>query len=297
MSVSLRFRGDRTPSRPSPACGGGLGWGLSVVFAILGVLCVTALSCSALAAAPNTVWLEELTWTEVRDQTAAGKTTIILPIGGTEQNGPYMALGKHNFRVRILAERIARGLGNALVAPVLGYVPEGSINPPSGHMRYAGTISIPEAAFEQILEGSAKSFRQAGFRDVVFIGDHGGTQRAQHIVADRLDREWAATSARAWTIDEYYQDGEGGFGAGLEKQGYRAAEIGKHAGLSDTSLTLTLAPQLVRFDALKAAAGRIADKDGISGDPSRSSAGLGAPAVDKIVADTVAAIRRDTARH
>jgi creatinine amidohydrolase len=268
-----------------------------VLGAILGVCCIEMLSVSAPAAAPNTVWLEELTWTELRDQVASGKTTIILPIGGTEQNGPVMALGKHNYRVRILAERIARSLGNALVAPVLAYVPEGSINPPSGHMRYPGTISIPEAAFEQLLEGAAKSFRQAGFRDVVLIGDHGGTQHAQHLVADRLDREWAATPARAWTIDEYYQEGEGGFGAGLEKEGYSAAEIGKHAGLSDTSLTLALAPQLVRLDALKAAAGKIANKDGINGDPSRSNADLGKKAVDKIVADTVAAIRRDTARH
>ena len=50
----------------------------------------------ALAAAPETVFLEELTWPELRALVDAGTTTIILPIGGTEQNGPHMALGKHN---------------------------------------------------------------------------------------------------------------------------------------------------------------------------------------------------------
>ena len=70
--------------------------------------------------------LEALTWTELRGLVQSGKTTIILPLGGTEQNGPHMALGKHNVRVRLLSERIARVLGDALVAPVLAYVPEGS---------------------------------------------------------------------------------------------------------------------------------------------------------------------------
>ena len=48
------------------------------------------------AEVPDTVFLEELTWTEVRDALKAGKTTILLPTGGTEQNGPHMVLGKHN---------------------------------------------------------------------------------------------------------------------------------------------------------------------------------------------------------
>ncbi len=72
------------------------------------------------------IFLEDLTWTELRDEIGAGKTTIIIPIGGTEQNGPAMALGKHNRRVKLLSERIAVALGNALVAPVIAYVPEGS---------------------------------------------------------------------------------------------------------------------------------------------------------------------------
>ena len=51
------------------------------------------------AAQAATVQLEELTWTELRERVAAGATTVLLPIGGTEQNGPHMTLGKHNMRV------------------------------------------------------------------------------------------------------------------------------------------------------------------------------------------------------
>ena len=90
------------------------------------------------------VRIEHMTWVEVRDALKAGKTTIIIPTGGTEQNGPHMVLGKHNFIVAGTARRIAERLGTALVAPVLAYVPEGDIESRQGHMAYPGTISVPE---------------------------------------------------------------------------------------------------------------------------------------------------------
>ncbi len=94
----------------------------------IAMLCLAG---TASAQTPDTVFLERLTWEEVRDSMAAGKTTIIIPTGGTEQNGPHMAIGKHNVRVTANAEVIARRLGNALVAPTVAYTPEGSIDPPT----------------------------------------------------------------------------------------------------------------------------------------------------------------------
>jgi creatinine amidohydrolase len=102
--------------------------------------CALAWALVAGAAVPDTVFVDDLTWTELRDAVAAGKTTVIVPIGGTEQNGPHMALGKHNVRVKALAEQIARALGNALVAPVIAYVPEGNVEPPSAHMRFPSSM-------------------------------------------------------------------------------------------------------------------------------------------------------------
>jgi len=155
----------------------------------LRVLCVLFALAPALGlAAPANVLIEDLTWTELRELIAAGKTTAIVPIGGTEQNGPHMALGKHNVRVRLLSGRIAAALGNALVAPVLSYVPEGRIDPPTAHMRYPGTITIPDEAFEKVLESAARSLKLHGFRDIVFLGDHGGYQKNEAAVAQRLDR-------------------------------------------------------------------------------------------------------------
>jgi len=245
---------------------------------------------AASAAEPASVYIEDLTWTELRDRIAAGTTIVIIPIGGTEQNGPHMAIGKHNVRVRVLSGKIAGALGKAVVAPVLPYVPEGSIDPPSGHMRWPGTISVPEDSFAKTIEYAARSFKQHGFRDIVFLGDHGSTQKGEEAVAKKLDREWAATPVRVHAIVQYYEDGEAGFGKLLEGKGYPASEVGTHAGLADTSLTLAVAPDLVRTDRLKPG-------EGVNGDPSRSSAELGNFGVDAIVTRTVAAIREAIARR
>ncbi|MDQ6680236.1 MAG: creatininase family protein [Pseudomonadota bacterium] len=250
----------------------------------------------AFAETPKTVFIEELTWTELRDQLGAGKTTVIVPVGGTEQSGPHIALGKHNVRARALAGRIAASLGNALVAPVVAYVPEGSIDPPAGHMRFAGTISVPDAAFETTLEYAARSFRQNGFRDIVLIGDHGGYQKSLVKVAVRLNREWARGPVRVHAVEDYYRAADLGYAQALKQQGYGDAEIGTHAGLADTALSLAIDPHLVRTERLHDGT-RLGPADGVHGDPRRASAALGQAGVDLIVARTADAIRKDLAQR
>ncbi|HEY5367076.1 MAG TPA: creatininase family protein [Casimicrobiaceae bacterium] len=265
-----------------------------VLAAVLWLLAVVP-AARAASASPE-VLLESLTSPELAARVAAGSTTILVPIGGTEQNGPYMTLGKHNARVVELATRIAQRLGNALVAPVIAYVPEGNIAPPTQHMRYPGTISVPTAAFEATLESAAKSFRAAGFRDVVFLGDHGGYQASLARVAARLDKEWAATPARAHAMPDYYRASSSAWSKALAARGYSAAEIGVHAGLADTSLSMAATPGVVRADALHRAQ-HPSTARGVEGDPARASAALGAAGVDAIVASTVTAIQHAVARR
>jgi creatinine amidohydrolase/Fe(II)-dependent formamide hydrolase-like protein len=243
--------------------------------------------------ADRDVYLADMTWTEVRDALAAGRTTVIVPVGGTEQSGPNIALGKHNVRARLLAGRIARALGNALVAPVIAYVPEGGIDPPTGHMRFPGTISVSDAAFRGVLEGAARSLRRAGFRDIVLIGDHGGYQGQLATVAASLDRAWAGSTARVHYIGAYYRAADTDFARALRERGLSAGQIGSHAGTADTSLTLALDPALVRADRLASAP---SPGDGSAGDARPSSAALGQIGVDLIVTRSVAAIRRAVGR-
>ena len=249
---------------------------------------------AAVGAAPASghVFLEEMTSPEVQDALGRGLTTIIVPVGGTEQNGPHMALGKHNVRVKVLAGRIATTLGNAIVAPVLPYVPEGSINPPRAHMRWAGTISISDDAFKAVLDGAARSFRQHGFTDIVLIGDHGGYQPQLAAVAAKLNRDWAGTPARAHFIAAYYLATQSAFIQALRAAGVGQAQIGTHAATADTSLMLATDPSLVNTDELADAA-KGAPANGVTGDPRAASAALGRLGTDAIVNATVAAIRAE----
>jgi creatinine amidohydrolase/Fe(II)-dependent formamide hydrolase-like protein len=247
------------------------------------------------AAAELPVMLEEMTSTELRARINAGATTAIIPIGGTEQSGPYIALGKHNVRAVVLARMIAQKLGNAVVAPVVAYVPEGSVTPPVGHMKFAGTLSIPESTFEDLLVGAAQSLRQHGFRHIVLVGDHGGYRQSQVRVAQRLNKAWAKEGrASALALLSYYDVTQEPFIADLEKRGYSKAEIGLHAGLADAALMLATDKSLVRSEALAHGSSPTVAQ-GVRGDARRATADLGKLGVQRIVDTSVAAISDFTA--
>ena len=249
-------------------------------------------SLPAHAAAPDTVFLEELTWTEVRDALKAGKTTIILAAGGTEQNGPHMALGKHNVVARHLSERIARRLGNALVAPVMAYVPEGDVDPPTGHMAFPGTITLPHEHFMKVVEFAARSFRASGFRDIVFFADSGPNVPGMRAVAERLNKEWAGTGVRVHYIAAYYSVGygpKGAFAAWLRAQGETPEDIGTHAGITDTSQLMAIDPAYVRKG--KLAPGRDFKTTGVAGNPARASAAYGKKGLEMRIDAAVTQIR------
>jgi creatinine amidohydrolase len=241
-------------------------------------------------AAAASLQLDDLTWTEVRDSLRAGTTTVIIPVGGTEQNGPHMALGKHNVRAGFLSSRIAARLGNALVAPVVTYVPEGRISPPEGHMRFPGTISVPQDAFAAVLAGAARSLKQHGFTDIVLVGDSGNYQSQLKDVALRLNKEWAGGKARAHYVPEYYEAATAGFAQALRGRGIDQP-AGTHAGVADTSLMMAADASRVRSDRLRAADAASAAL-GVAGDPSPSSATLGQVGVDLVTDKTVAAIKQ-----
>ncbi len=270
--------------------------GAARTLAALALLTLLAVPLPGRAAA-GSVYLDELTSTELRERIAGGATIALLPVGGTEQNGPHMVLGKHNVRAHVLAGRIAQTLGNAVVAPVLAYVPEGAIDPPAAHMRYPGTISIPEPAFEAVLEGAARSLRQHGLRTIVFLGDHGGYQKNQERVATRLTREWATGPAgrpavKVIALGEFYRVTQSTYVDALRARGVTSQEMGSHAGLADTALALAVDPALVRADRLAtAAAAAGAAPNGVTGDPKRATAEWGQLGVDRIVEASVAAIR------
>lgn len=151
------------------------------------------------------VWIDELTWMEVRDAMAAGAKTAIVPTGGIEQNGPYLVTGKHNVILRGACEELAHALGDALCAPVIAFVPEGDIAEKSGHMRYPGTISLREETFRMLLDDVASSLQAHGFTEIILIGDSGGNQEGLEATASALNERWRGSGAVARYIPEFYQ--------------------------------------------------------------------------------------------
>lgn len=157
--------------------------------------------------AGDSLWTEELTWMEVRDAVRAGKTTVIIGTGGVEQNGPYLAGGKHNFVLATVLPEIAKAIGNTLIAPIVKFVPEGAIEPaPRGHMSYPGTISLEPATFEALLTDICRSYKAHGFKDIILVGDSGGNQGGMQNVANALNKKWEADTARVHFLREYYSE-------------------------------------------------------------------------------------------
>lgn len=193
----------------------------------------------------NTVWIEEMTWMDVRDALADGKTTAIIATGGVEPNGPWLATGKHNYVLRANCDAIARELGDALCAPIVKLVPEGSIDPPSGHMTSPGTLSATQETYEAVLTDIAHSLKVHGFRNIIFIGDSGGNQGGQRAVAERLNAMWDGTVVAH--VQEYYD-----YGTVDAYMAFRGLEQGEGDGLHDDpiiTLNMFVAdPYSIRYD-------------------------------------------------
>jgi creatinine amidohydrolase len=194
----------------------------------------------------DTVFLEEMTWLEVRDAIREGKTTAIIPTGGIEQNGPYLALGKHNYILRATTDRIARILGDALVAPIVPFVPEGDSDPPSGHMLYPGTISVSEATFQALLKDIARSLRAHGFLHLILIGDSGGNQDPMRAVAEELFVEWGDGKTAIHFVSEYYDNPL--WNTWLELHGIDQVDEGLHDDVRHSAIMMAVDPSTVRME-------------------------------------------------
>lgn len=231
----------------------------------------------------SSVFLEELTWTEVQAFIDNGGTSIIIPSGGTEQNGPHMVLGKHNFRVKYMAEKIAFELGDALVAPTIEYVPEGKINPAEDWMKYPGTISLPEEFFIKLLEYTCRSLKQHGFINIFLIGDSGGNQNGMKIVSKTLNDEWKSSETRVHFVSDYYGKPYNQMNDSLIVSGFSEDVLGFHAGVIDVSFLLAIDSSLIRSDKLFNSDWNIEKKleMGFSGDLSNANIEIGKQMIHK----------------
>lgn len=152
----------------------------------------------------NSILMEELTWLEIRDRISGGYDTVLVPTGGIEQNGPFVITGKHNKIVAKMAEEIANELGHTLVAPVIPFVPQGSLSPPAGHMQYPGTIGVSENTYYNLLRDITMSLKLDGFTNIVLLGDSGGNQKGLKRIEKDMNKEWKGSSTQVIYLSDYY---------------------------------------------------------------------------------------------
>lgn len=218
----------------------------------------------------TSVWMEDLTWVELKARIDEGAKSVILPTGGVEQNGPYIALGKHNWVVGFAAQEIAATLGNTLVAPVVKLVPQGDLAKPDGNLLFPGTLALREKTFERVLSDTVLSLAYAGFQNIYLLGDHGLSQPVQARVASHMGELLKAANVRVWHVSAYYKpELEESY---LAVQGIAKEVQGEHAGVADMAQIMAVSPTFVR--PIK----RPAQNDtamGFSGRPELATAELG----------------------
>ena len=239
--------------------------------------------------AVDTVWVEEMTWMDVRDAMAAGKTTVIIPTGGVEPNGPFLATGKHNYVLEANCDAIARELGNALCAPIVKFVPEGNLDPPSGHMTTVGTISVTEETFQALLSDIVMSFKAHGFENIMLIGDSGGNTRGMQAVADRFTEEWSGTPLVAHIREHYAYNT---VSALLDEMGVTTEDMESDGLHDDPGITMNMMvtdPESVRWSA-RAEAG-LATINGVSIEDRDRAVEIGQQIVAMRAENTANAIR------
>ncbi|WP_439102129.1 creatininase family protein [Congregibacter sp.] len=241
--------------------------------------------------ARESYWLEELTWMEVRDLVASGHTTVIIPTGGIEENGPFLATGKHNVILEGSCPAIASRLKNALCAPIVKFVPEGRIDPPTGSMRFAGTISLSADTYEALLTDIATSLKQSGFTDIVMIGDSGGNQEGMKNVAAALNERFEKTPTRFHFIEAFYNPGwEATENYTRDVLGIdETQKDGHHDDIWVTAMMMATDPAQVRFDE-RVSAG-LASINGVPITPLQDAVALGERMIAFRAAMTADAIR------
>src|SRR5205085_10434992 len=170
------------------------------------------------------IFIEEMTSPELAASIKSGKNTVLIFSASTEASGPHLVLGKHIFRARYLAERIATGLGSALVAPIIPFAPV------TDEARFAGTINLSAETFSRVNQEPAASMVNAGFKYVVLMGDHDGNQAPLKALSEKLDPEYRARGVRIFYSNAAYDKSNREADGYLSERGFPQS---RHAGIAD----------------------------------------------------------------
>jgi len=242
-------------------------------------------------AATDRVLMTDMTTFEVRDAIKAGKTTVLIYNGSIEETGAAVVLGKHVYKAQYLGQRIARELGNALVAPVMPFAPTGA---PLD--QFPGTIDLSPATFSAVNAEVVASMVRSGFKYIILMGDHGGNQEPLEKLAPELDAKYRPQGVRVFFSGDAYAKADAEVEHYLEAHHFPPSD---HGGVADTSELWAISGRYIRPDKIamgdpiqRAGADVHLGPTGIEGDPRRSSPALGLMFDNIKVRDGVVQIRQ-----
>jgi creatinine amidohydrolase len=234
--------------------------------------------------------LDTLTWPQVRAEIEAGRDTVVLALGATEQHGLHMPLGTDALLGDHMARRLAASL-NAFVAPTV------RVGCSEHHVGFAGTISLTEETYHALVGDLVDSLLRSGFQRIVLLPSHGGNFAPLAAAVEKLEPSRRARVVALTDLAVLFQIAQ----LAEQEYGVPLGEGGLHAGEWETSLLLAIHPELVHMDSaepgytgeMQAAIAKMFEggvaaisENGAIGDPSRASAEHGErywAAVEEIV--------------
>ena len=243
--------------------------------------------------AVTSLWIEELTWMEIRDAIRAGSTTALILTGGVEANGPHLASGKHNYSNKLMGASVAQALGQTLIAPLVTLEP----GRPSGAVMIGNTgPMVSQETYIAWLTDMGDSLRDMGFTEVYFLGDSGGNRRGMQAAADALNGKYNGDPTRFHHVPEFYNHDKVrqyiqetlGIPEQMEYSASQGSD-GIHEELSIASIMSVIDPTSIRF-AQRVKAGR-ASINGISLEPLSQTQELGRKLIEFRTGITVEAIQ------
>ena len=246
----------------------------------------------------DTIRLDEMTWPEVKEALANGIDTVVVVAGATEEHGYHLPLGSDTMWGWEFGDRVARRLGNALLAPVIPVGCSRSL------MGFPGTMTVSESTLIDTVVEYCTSLAEHGFGRFVLISSHGGDFKPVREAAARLraERDDLAFATALCDMNEIVEVIYGT----ADRHGVKVEAAGAHSGEFETSVMLAVRPELVRMEKaepgwvgdIRTAAPDFIEQDmdaisevGVLGDPGPASAAMGESYLDDLVEGVVGSVK------
>lgn len=175
----------------------------------------------------------EMTREELRQ--VAKTSTVVLPVGATEQHGPHLPTGTDYFTVEHVSREAARRASAEIPILVTPALPFGSSD---HHFVFGGTLSFSSETYLRVMKELVHSLVRDGFSRIFVVNGHGGNHELIQIAARDIALNHPARVAAGsyWNI---------AWDALVETGAHRGCRLPGHAGIFETSMMMALRGDLI----------------------------------------------------